>query len=84
MKTVTLYTYDHCPYCDAAKALMKSRSIPFEETRVSRSNADLIQQLAKRSGMRTFPQIWVGETLIGGYTDMERLDREGKLMDLVK
>lgn len=79
MKKITVYSTDHCGYCERAKALLKSREIPFEEIHTSRSDTDAVMALAKRSGMRTFPQIFVGEKLIGGCTDLEALDAKGDL-----
>lgn len=74
---VVVYTMDFCPYCTRAKHLLKSRGVPFKEILLDRSQqADEWQSLMKRSGMRTLPQIFNGDELIGGYTELADLDSE--------
>lgn len=79
VEAVEIYTIDNCPYCERAKALLKSRGISYAETHVDKSNDTQIQDLVARSKMRTFPQIFIGGKIIGGYTELEAMDRAGKL-----
>lgn len=79
MKNVEIYTIDNCGFCERAKMLMKSRGVAFEEKLVDRSDDATVQVLFQRSRMRTFPQIFVGGKLVGGFTQLEALDREGNL-----
>ncbi len=63
MATVTVYTKDNCPYCVAAKNLLNQRGIAYTEVKISPDNPEQFQALQKKSGMRTVPQIFHGETL---------------------
>lgn len=65
---------DYCPFCEAAKRLLKARGVPFEEVHVDEDDDAAWENLFKRSGMRTMPQIWAGSRLIGGYTELKALD----------
>lgn len=80
---VIVYTTEDCNYCRAAKALLTSRNIPFEEKFIPEADETGWQALVKKSGMRTFPQIFAGETLVGGFSDLEALDKKDKLASLV-
>jgi glutaredoxin 3 len=79
---VRIYTTQWCGYCGAAKRLLEARKIPFEEIDVD--NDEARAWLAKVSGRRTVPQIFIGEEAIGGYTDLEKLDRTGELKKKLK
>jgi glutaredoxin 3 len=83
MKKVVVYTANPCPYCSRAKELLNRRSIPFEEILVSWEDEAAWQELLKRSGMKTVPQIFVGDECVGGYTELAALDQSGKLAELV-
>jgi glutaredoxin 3 len=82
MKTVQLYTMVNCPYCTQAKALLKRRGVAFEEHLVPLSDDAQWASLYKRSGMRTMPQIFNGDDLVGGYSDLAELDRKDELASL--
>ena len=79
MKPVTVYTTDYCGFCVAAKTLLKSKDIPFQEIDVSKDPA-LRQDLVKRSGQRTVPQIFIGDEAIGGFTELKALSDRGELV----
>jgi glutaredoxin 3 len=79
---VIIYTKDYCPYCKHAKRLLESKGVSFEE-RDLEDKPEEFAALMKKTGLRTVPQIFVGEQLIGGYSDMAALDREGKLDPLL-
>jgi glutaredoxin 3 len=78
MKTVEIYTTQTCPYCTAAKALLRDRGVPYTE--VDATDPDRRMAMVERAnGRRTVPQIFIGETHVGGYDDMAALDRHGEL-----
>lgn len=78
MTKVVIYTKDNCPYCSAAKALLAGKGVAYTEINLQ-SKPDELAALKNRTGLRTVPQIFIGDVLIGGFTDMEKLDQEGKL-----
>lgn len=82
MASITVYSTQFCPYCVRAKQLLESKGLAYEEVRVDR-DPQLRQVMMQRSGRRTVPQIWVGETHVGGFDDLWRLNHIGKLDDLV-
>ncbi len=77
-----MYTTRICPYCVAAKNLLRSKGVPFEEVDIS-GNHEARVWLAQNSGQRTVPQIFFGERSIGGFQELASLDRDGSLMGLV-
>ncbi len=80
---VTIYTTPYCPYCHAAKRLLKSKGVAFEEIDVQ--NPDLRHKMMLRAnGRRTVPQIFIGETHVGGSDDIHDLDRRGQLDPLLQ
>lgn len=82
-KKVTVYTMNYCPYCERAKALLKQKGIPFEEIKVADDDDAAWDALEKRSGMKTMPQIWAGDELIGGYTELAAREAQDGLKSLL-
>ena len=80
---VEIYTKNYCPYCIKAKTLLKSLNIAFEEHDIT-NTPEKVQELSEKSGFLTVPQIFVGDQCLGGYTDIEKLHQEGKLIELCK
>lgn len=80
--SVVVYTMAFCPYCERAKALLKQRGIPYQEKLVPMDDDAQWDALYQRSGMRTMPQIFAGDRLIGGYTELAELDRQDALKSL--
>jgi glutaredoxin 3 len=78
MKSVKVYTTDWCPYCDRAKALLRSKGVPYEEIDVEGDDAKRAW-LVQTTGQRTVPQIFIGDEPVGGYTELAALDRRGEL-----
>ncbi len=74
MKEVTIYSLVHCPYCVRAKDLLSANNIPFKEIVADELPRAEIDKLFARSAMRTFPQIFVAEKLIGGFSQLKELD----------
>jgi glutaredoxin 3 len=84
MAQVTVYTMEYCPYCVMAKRLLKQRGIAFEEILVANDDEAKWKELYERSGMRTMPMIFHGETLIGGHYELSELDAKDRLESLKK
>lgn len=81
--TVTIYTKPTCPYCAAAKAMLRNKGVGFTEIEVS-TQAELREEMMKRSGRHTVPQIFIGDTHVGGYDDLAALDAAGELDALLQ
>ena len=80
---ITLYTSAMCGYCVAAKNFLKSRGLQWSEIRVDLDPAERERMMA-RSRRTTVPQIFIGDTHVGGYDDMIALHRAGKLEPLLE
>jgi glutaredoxin 3 len=78
MPHITIYTTKVCPYCVRAKDLLKRKGQSFEEIDAS---DDTVREamIAKAGGRRTVPQIFIGNTHVGGCDDLYALDKAGKL-----
>jgi glutaredoxin 3 len=77
--SIEIYTRPGCGYCSAAKSLLTRKNAAFNELDVA-TDATLRQQMWDRAGDgSTFPQIFIGETHVGGCDELYALDREGKL-----
>ena len=79
---VVMYSTPYCPYCMAARFLFKKKSIDYEECNVSADSA-LRAEMEQRSGRYTVPQIFIGDTHVGGYDDLNALERAGDLDKLL-
>ena len=79
MKPVKIYTTTYCGYCVRAKDLLTRKGVKYEELDVT-GNDDMRSKLVEMSGgQRTVPQIFIGDTHVGGYSDLARLESEGRL-----
>jgi glutaredoxin 3 len=78
MARVVIYITTYCPYCTAAKALLRSKGVVFEEIDVT-SDPDRRLEMEKRSQRRTVPQIFIDDRPIGGYDEARNLDFAGEL-----
>ena len=82
MPKVEIYTTQWCPYCNAAKSLLAEKGVAYDE--VNAEDPEVRMQMVQRAnGRRTVPQIFIGETHVGGYDDMAALDRRGQLDPLL-
>jgi glutaredoxin 3 len=75
---ILVYTTPICPYCVAAKALLRKKKAAFREIDVS-TDDELRADLIRRTGRRTIPQIFIGARHVGGFDDLSALDRQGEL-----
>ena len=82
MRPVIVYTAIPCSYCRAAKALLSARGVSFEEVDLT-SRPDARIALMQKTGMRTVPQIFIGDHFVGGYTELAAVDRAGELDTLL-
>ncbi|CAA0078613.1 Glutaredoxin 3 [Zhongshania aliphaticivorans] len=82
MAKVTIYTTRFCPFCVRAKQLLGSKGVDFEEIPVDGRN-DLRKDLLARTGQRTVPQIWVGDTHVGGCDELMTLERQAQLDEML-
>lgn len=83
MTRVEIYTTPTCPYCHAAKALLAKKGAEYTEITVL--DPELRRAMTERAhGRRTVPQIFIGDTHVGGYDDMAALDRDGELDPLLQ
>jgi glutaredoxin 3 len=83
MSKVTMYSTGVCPYCQMAERLLRSKGVAtIEKVRVDLEPERRVEMMEK-TGRRTVPQIYIGETHVGGYDDLAALDRAGKLDELL-
>ena len=83
MKTIEIYTSPRCGYCHAAKRLLAQKGISFSEIDLSRDPPRRSDMLDRARGRYTVPQIFVGDTHIGGCDELYALDRSGRLDPLL-
>lgn len=79
---VKMYTWTVCPFCVRAKDLLNKKKIAFEEINLDGKD-DELADLRERTGMRTVPQIFIDDRLIGGFTELAAMDAKGDL-DAIK
>lgn len=80
---VVMYSTAVCPYCQRAEMLLKSRGVTeIEKIRID-LDPELKDAMIAKTGRRTVPQIYIGETHVGGFDDLKALDDAGKLLPLL-
>jgi glutaredoxin 3 len=84
MKPVLVYSTRICPYCMMAKRLLAQKGAAYEDVMVDADPARRDEMLQRSGGRRTVPQIFIGETHVGGFDDLAALDRAGKLDPLLR
>jgi glutaredoxin 3 len=80
---VTLYTTRFCPYCIRARSLLDAKRVPYRDIAVD-GDPGLRGEMEALSGRYTVPQIWVGDVHVGGYDDLQALERAGRLDELLE
>ncbi|HVX92033.1 MAG TPA: glutaredoxin 3 [Xanthobacteraceae bacterium] len=83
MAPVEVYTTPYCPYCTAAKELLRRKGVPFSEINVAGDRDRRAQMIERANGRMTVPQIFIGTVHVGGYDDLHALDQAGKLDPLL-
>ena len=83
MKQVDIYTSPLCGYCHMAKRLLDTKGVPYTEINVLGDADARAKMVARAPGARTVPQIFIGDTHVGGSDDLHALERTGKLDPLL-
>lgn len=83
MTQVRLYSKKNCPYCVRAKALLDRKGIAYEEIDVEGKD-EMRVWLAETTGQKTVPQIFAGDRSLGGFSDIDALDQQGKLDPILR
>ncbi|MFC3908409.1 glutaredoxin 3 [Legionella dresdenensis] len=83
MANVIVYTTGYCPYCVSAKQLLDRKKAAYQEIRVDNDD-NLREEMMKKSGRQTVPQIFINDHHVGGCDDLYALEREGRLDELLK
>lgn len=84
MSKIEVYSTAVCPYCVAAKNLLKSKGLEWMEVRIDTDVAQREAMLTRSGGRRSVPQIFVNDQHVGGYDDLVAADRSGKLAELLE
>ncbi|WP_420137586.1 glutaredoxin 3 [Sphingomonas sp.] len=83
MPKIEVYTKMFCPYCVRAKRLLEAKGAAFEEIDITMGGPQRAEMIQRANGRTTVPQIFIGETHIGGSDDLVALERSGKLDPLL-
>ena len=83
MPPVDIYTTRFCPYCSAAKSLLKRKGVDYKEIDLGRDWAQRDTMIQRANGRMTVPQIFIGKVHVGGNDDLQALERTGKLDPLL-
>lgn len=84
MAKITMYSTGVCPFCQMAERLLRSRGVSaIDKIRVDLEPERRVEMMEK-TGRRTVPQIYIGETHVGGYDDLAALDRVGRLEEMLR
>jgi glutaredoxin 3 len=83
MQPVEIYTTRYCPYCVAAKALLKRKGVTYKEIDVAFVSGRREEMIQRANGRMTVPQIFIGDVHVGGNDDLQALERAGKLDPLL-
>ena len=83
MQQVLIYSSDFCPFCRRAKQLLEQKGVTYEEINVDKVRGSR-KEMAEKAGRTSVPQIWIGETHVGGCDDLYALQQAGKLDGLLQ
>ncbi|MCP1549168.1 MULTISPECIES: glutaredoxin 3 [Methylorubrum] len=83
MQPVTIYTTAWCPYCSAAKSLLREKGVSFSEVDVEKTAGARATMVQRAGGRTSVPQIFVGDRHVGGCDDLYALERAGDLDPLL-
>jgi glutaredoxin 3 len=82
MPNVTVYSTEPCSFCRRVKGLLEARGVPFAEINLAKDPEGRVE-LARRTGMMSFPQVLVGDHLVGGYAELQAAVDSGRLDELL-
>lgn len=83
MTGVTIYTTSVCPFCVAVKRLLDNLGIQFSEVRLDRQPGLRVRLAEENDGWRTVPMVFVGDQMIGGFSEVKSLHKQGKLLSMI-
>ena len=83
MQKVVIYTGPMCNYCSAAKHLLNKKKITYTELDIGVDSSKMQEMQERTKGAKTIPQIFIGETYVGGYNELKALEVAGKLNSLL-
>lgn len=83
MKKVTMYSGEQCPYCNAAKALLKSKNVEIEEFDIWQDSTKAKEMMQRTNGARTIPQIFIEDHYVGGNDQLQAANQSGELDKLL-
>ena len=83
MQKVVIYTGDLCIHCDWAIELLNRKNIKFTEYNIAKDTVKREEMFKKSNGVKTVPQIFIGEHHVGGNVELQALERDGKLSSLL-
>ena len=81
-KRVIIYGNATCPFCGAARMLLTKKGVKFDDVPVS-GDPEMLAEMQERSGRNTVPQVFIGDTHIGGFDELYALDQSGELDKLL-
>jgi len=84
MQKVVIYTGPMCNYCSAAKHLLNKKKVDYTEFNIATAPTKMQEMQERTKGARTIPQIFIGETYVGGYNELKALEVAGKLNSLLE
>ena len=84
MKKVVIYTGPFCNFCSAAKHLLNKKKVNYTEFNIATDQSKMQEMQERTKGARTIPQIFIGDTYVGGYNELKALEIAGKLDNLLK
>jgi glutaredoxin 3 len=82
MAQITVYTTEPCSFCIRVKQLLAARGVEYDEVNLSK-DPEGRAQLVERTGMLSFPQVVIGDEVIGGFRETFEADRSGRLRELL-
>jgi glutaredoxin 3 len=82
MSRITVYSTDPCSFCARVKGILESRGIEFAEVNLSKDPEGRME-LVKLTGMMSFPQVVVGDRLVGGFSELQQAVQDGRLQELL-
>ena len=80
---VTIYTGNRCAFCNAAKKMLDSKNVSYNEINIH-EDTDKAKEMVEKTKRQTVPQIFIGDLHVGGFDDMAELNTEGKLDELLQ
>ena len=83
MQKVVIYSGPMCNYCSAAKHLLNKKKVDYTEFNIATDQSKMQEMQERTKGARTIPQIFIGDTYVGGYNELKALEVAGKLDSLI-